>query len=155
MPIERSLIDPTVKIHHESMVNIYDSVIKAETAIAAFVEIGGASIGRRCKIQAFAFIPPGTVILDDVFIGPHVCFTNVKYPRAYNDQRSRIKHGGIHIGNGVTIGANATILPGIRIGDNAVIGAGAVVTKDVQHGEVVTGNPARHMKSIGDEWKEV
>jgi acetyltransferase-like isoleucine patch superfamily enzyme len=51
-----------------------------------------------------------------------------------------------HIGNHVSIGSNATILP-IRICDNVVIGAGAVVTKDITEGGVYVGNPARRVEN--------
>ena len=153
MPIERSIIDPSVKIHHKDLVNIYDSSIASDTTVASFVEIGGSRIGKRCKIQAFAFIPPGTRIMDDVFIGPHVCFTNVKYPRAFNDRKAEFREGSIDVGNGATIGANSTILPGVKIGVGAIIGAGSVVTHDVESGSIVCGNPAKHLKYIGDEWK--
>ena len=77
------------------------------TKIAAFVEIGrGVKIGKNCKIQAFSFIPPGVEIEDNVFIGPHVCFTNDKYPPSKNWEKTIIK-------SGARIGANSTILPGI------------------------------------------
>jgi acetyltransferase-like isoleucine patch superfamily enzyme len=46
------------------------------------------------------------------------------------------------IGNNVSIGSNATILP-VNICDNVVIGAGAVVTKDINEKGVYFGNPAR------------
>lgn len=42
-------------------------------------------LGDLCKVEAFAFLPPGVVLEDKVFIGPHVCFTNDRYPRAVWD----------------------------------------------------------------------
>ena len=51
------------------------------------------------------------------------------------------------IGNNVSIGSNATILP-IEICDNVVIGAGAVVTKNIVESGVYVGNPAKKMKEI-------
>ena len=153
MAIDRSIIHPSVKIHHKDLVNIYDAIVDENTSIASFVEIGGSRIGKRCKIQAFAFIPNGTWIMDDVFIGPHACFCNVKYPRAFNDRKHEFRKGSVDVGNGVTIGANATILPGIKIGSGAVVGAGSVVTKDVEAGSIVYGNPAVHTGYIGDTWQ--
>ena len=47
------------------------------------------------------------------------------------------------IGNGVMIGANASILGNIRIGDNAKIGAGSVVVSDVPSSITVVGVPAK------------
>ncbi len=46
------------------------------------------------------------------------------------------------IGDNVSIGSNATILP-IEICDNVVIGAGAVVTKNIIEAGTYAGNPAR------------
>jgi len=50
------------------------------------------------------------------------------------------------IGNDVTIGANAIILPGVKIGDGAIIGAGAVVTRDIPPFAIVAGAPARILR---------
>jgi len=135
-----------VKIHQPDLVNIYDSNIGAGTTIGAFTEIGGATIGIDCKIQAHVFIPPGTEIGDSVFIGPGVRFCNVKKP---NPCQKAACYNGVIVGFGVSIGAGAIILPGVSIGVDAIIGAGAVVTKDVGPWETVVGNPARKIK--GDE----
>ena len=134
-----------VHIYSAHLVNLYGCKIGDGCNIGSFVEIGrGVIIGNNCKIQAFAFIPPGVIIEDEVFIGPHVCFTNDKNPRAIGEwklDKTLVKRG-------VSIGANCTILPGITIGENAVIGAGSVVTKDVPAGALVYGNPAT-IKDIG------
>src|SRR3990167_26061 len=107
------------------------------TKIAAFVEIGkGVTIGERCKIEAFVFIPPGVTIEDDVFIGPHVCFTNDRNPPSGNWSATLVKKGA-------RIGANSSILAGVTIGDGALIGMGSVVLKDVPAGECWVGNPAK------------
>ena len=107
--------------------------------IGAFVEIGDAVIiGDNCTIGAYTFIPPGITIRDDVFVGPHVVFTNDKYPPSDNWEYTVVHEGA-------SIGANATILPGIIIGKGAVIGAGAVVTKDIPPGETWVGNPAKRI----------
>ena len=107
--------------------------------IGAYVEIGDSVIiGDNCIIGAFAFIPPGVTLEDDIFIGPHVVFTNDKYPPSDNWEYTLVKEGA-------SIGANVTILPGITIGKDATIGAGAVVTKNVPDGEMWIGNPARRI----------
>tara|TARA_B100000579_G_C22332053_1_gene620993 strand:- start:233 stop:454 length:222 start_codon:yes stop_codon:yes gene_type:complete len=48
------------------------------------------------------------------------------------------------IGNRVSIGTNATIMP-VKICDDVVIGAGSVVTKDITEPGTYAGNPARRM----------
>ena len=128
-------------IWHKEKSNIYgDSQIGHDCNIGALVEIrGDVVIGNDCKIQAFVFIPEGIRIGNNVFIGPHVCFTNDKYPTATGDweQLQTI------VEDDVNIGANATILPGITLGKGCTIGAGSVVTKDVPAGCTVVGNPAK------------
>jgi len=140
MPIERTKLGKSVKIWHSELVNIYDSEIGDNTKIAAFVEIGGAKIGRDCKIEAHILIPPGVTIGNSVFIGPHVCFTNDKFPRA-NNKNWELKK--TLVGDGVSIGANCTILPGIVIGDNAIIGAGSIVCENVPASTVMYGSKAK------------
>jgi len=121
-------------------VNLYGCKVGRGCKIAAFAEIQrGVVIGDRCKIEAFAFIPSGVTVEDEVFIGPHVCFTNDKVPRAVGDW-SIVP---TVVRKGASIGANATVLCGVTIGENAIVGAGAVVTKDVPPGSVVTGCPAK------------
>jgi acetyltransferase-like isoleucine patch superfamily enzyme len=153
MPIERTVLGKAefidsdltpellkicnVAVWHPELVNIYDSVIGEGTKIACFVEIGGATIGKDCKIEAFAFIPPGTIIEDHVFIGPHVTICNDKYP---NLLQKDWQPKPVVIKRGARVGANATILPGVTIGEEALIGAGAVVTHDVPAKGVVYGH---------------
>ena len=121
-----------------------DYRIGDDCTIGRFVEIGdGVVIGNRCKVEAFAFIPPGVVIEDEVFVGPHACFTNDKRPHA-TGQWKKVK---TLVRRGASIGANATILCGVTIGEGAMVGAGAVVTRDVPAGATVAGNPAWTRKS--------
>jgi len=98
-------------------------------------------IGNNCKIQNFATIYQGVKIGNDVFVGPHVCFTNDVYPRAYIWNEERLVDTIVK--DGASIGANATIIAGLSIGKFALIGAGAVVTKDVPDYGLVIGNPAK------------
>ena len=51
----------------------------------------------------------------------------------------------------VWIAAGATIIGGVTVGENSVVAAGSVVTKDVPPNTLVGGNPARVIRSIGDE----
>ncbi len=104
-------------------------------------------IGKLCKIQNHASIFQGVTLEDGVFVGPHVCFTNDKVPRAINPNGTRKSPGDWTLSptlvkHGASIGANATLMCGITIGRWAMIGAGAVVTRDVPDHGLVVGNPA-------------
>jgi len=130
-----------------------------DTRIWAFVHVmKNAVIGRGCNIGDHVFIESNVHLGDDVtvkngvsiwehvhisnhvFIGPNVTLTNDRFPR--NPHQS-YRAEEIWIEEGVTIGANATILSGVRIGRFAFIGAGAVVTRAVPPHGLVYGNPAR------------
>lgn len=109
-------------------------------SIHSHVWIGDeVEIGDECKIQAYVFIPNGLHIGSRVFVGPRVTFTNDKNPSV----KPGWKMSHTFIGDDVSIGAAATILPGVRIGHGAMIGAGALVTKDVPAGETWIGVPAK------------
>lgn len=139
-----------------NFVNIYGCEIGDNTKIGSYVEIREeVKIGKTCKIQAFAFIPQGVVIEDEVFIGPHACFVNDKYPRA--TVKGKLKEKGKDwvaektvVKKGASIGANAIILGGVTIGENSIIGAGSVVTKDIPPNVIATGNPAKVISKIKD-----
>lgn len=143
-----------VVVFHPDLVNLYGCEIGAGTKIGAFVEIRKTvRIGRNVKIQAFVFIPEGVTIEDGVFLGPHVCFTNDKFPRAVNPDGTLQEATDWHqvptlVRRGASIGANATILCGVTIGEYAMVGAGAVVTRDVPPRTLVVGVPARAVREL-------
>jgi UDP-2-acetamido-3-amino-2,3-dideoxy-glucuronate N-acetyltransferase len=145
-----------VVVYHPHLVNLYGCEIGDGCKIGAFVEIRRtAKIGRNVKIQAFAFIPEGITLEDGVFVGPHVCFTNDKHPRAVNADGSLMSGSDWEIvptlvKEGASIGANATILCGITIGEHALVGAGSVVTRDVPPFALVVGAPARIVGKVRD-----
>jgi acetyltransferase-like isoleucine patch superfamily enzyme len=97
-------------------------------------------VGDNCKIQNGATLYDGVTLEDEVFVGPHVVFTNDLYPRAHPDDWTIVP---TLVKKGASLGANATILCGITIGSYAVVGAGAVVTRDVPDHALILGNPAR------------
>ncbi len=103
----------------------------------------GVKMGNNVKIQNNVSVYAGVECADDVFLGPSMVFTNVTNPRsAVNRQGAYTK---TKVGQGATIGANATIVCGHDIGEYAFIGAGAVVTKDVPAYALMVGNPAKQI----------
>lgn len=102
-------------------------------------------IGDFCKIQNGVSIYDGVIISNKVFIGPHVCFTNDKVPRAFNKKWKITK---TVINEGASIGANSTIICGITVGKYSMIAAGSVVTKSVNAFALVAGNPAVEIAKV-------
>ena len=100
-------------------------------------------LGAGCKVQNNVSLYLGVECDDDVFLGPSCVFTNVINPRSAVNRRGQ--YARTHLGKGVSIGANATIICGHDIGDFAFIGAGAVVTKTIEAYALVVGNPAKHI----------
>lgn len=98
-------------------------------------------LGNNVKIQNNVSVYTGVICGDDVFLGPSCVFTNVTNPRSAVNRKNQ--YAKTHVGNGASIGANATIVCGHDIGEYAFIGAGAVVTKNVPAYALVIGNPAR------------
>ncbi|MEY4572356.1 MAG: hypothetical protein RLZ10_1589 [Bacteroidota bacterium] len=105
-------------------------------------------LGRNVKVQNNVSIYTGVVCDDDVFLGPSMVFTNVANPRSAVNRRNQ--YAKTHLGKGVTIGANATIVCGNDINEFAFIGAGAVVTKMVPAFALLVGNPAKQIGWVGE-----
>ena len=124
-------------------VNLYGCSIGNNTFIGPFVEIQkDVKIGNNCKIQSHAFICELVELGNDCFVGHGVVFINDLFANggpAMGDKRLWKK---TRVGNNVSIGSNATILP-VEICDNVVIGAGAVVTRNINVAGVYIGNPAK------------
>lgn len=140
MPVKEDVvIGEGTKIWYPELSNLYGCRIGKNCNIGSHVMIADTAIGDDCKIQSFTFIPKGVIIGDRVFVGPSVTFCNDKYPKIVNDWKLLTTV----VGDDVSIGAGAVILPGIRIGEGAMVGAGAVVTRSVPASVVVVGNPAR------------
>lgn len=129
-------------------VNLYGCSIDSNCFIGPFVEIqNNVSIGKRTKVQSHTFICSLTTIGDDCFIGHGVMFINDIFSTGGPAMGDRSKWKPTHIGNRVSIGSNATILP-VSICDGVVIGAGAVVTKDIARPGIYAGNPAKLIRTL-------
>lgn len=128
-------------------VNLYGCKIGDDCFIGPFVEIQkDVTIGNKTRIQSHSFICELVSIGKNCFIGHGVMFINDTFSTGGPANGDRRLWKKTTIGNNVSIGSNATILP-VRICDNTVIGAGAVVTKDIERPGIYAGNPARFLKS--------
>lgn len=144
-----------MKVHHSAVVERgailgdrcriwHDVHIREGASLGENVSVGKGAyidvdviIGDGTKIQNYACIYRGVELAEEVFIGPHACFTNDREPRAVGQWEVV----PTKVCQGASIGANATVVCGVIIGRHAMIGAGTVVTHDVpNHGKVV-GNP--------------
>ena len=154
--IENVKLGKNVKIYHKELVNLYGCIIDDNTKIGSFVEVQkNVKIGKNCKIETFAFIPEGVTLEDEVFVGPHACFTNDKLPRATtikgdlkNEEDWKVSK--TFVKKRASIGANTTVMCGITIGENSMIGAGSVVIKNVPKDSIVVGNPAKVIGKVKD-----
>lgn len=129
--------------------NLYGCRIGDDTFVGPFVEIQrGAVVGRRCRVQSHSFICELVEIGDDCFIGHGVMFINDLFRDGGPAGGDAAKWRPTRIGQRVSIGSNATILP-VTIADGVVIGAGAVVTRDISVRGIYAGNPARLLRKLG------
>ena len=129
-------------------VNIYGCSIGDDVFIGPFVEIQkDVKIGERCKIQSHTFICELVTIGNDCFVGHGVMFVNDTFSIGGPARGNKALWKSTRIGNNVSIGSNATILP-IEICNDVVIGAGAVVTKNITEPGIYAGNPAKKMRNI-------
>ena len=125
--------------------NLYGCEIGDDCFIGPFTEIQKtARIGARTRVQSHAFICEMVSIGEDCFIGHGAMFINDTFSIGGPARGQKEIWRATNIGNRVSIGSNATILP-VRICDDVVIGAGAVVTKDITVSGTYAGNPARKL----------
>ncbi|MGY4237931.1 acetyltransferase-like isoleucine patch superfamily enzyme [Bradyrhizobium sp. USDA 4449] len=125
--------------------NLYGCVIGDGCFIGPFTEIQkDVAIGAHTRVQSHAFICELVTIGDDCFVGHGVMFVNDTFATGGPARGRKELWRTTVIGDRVSIGSNATILP-VRIASDVVIGAGAVVTKDITEPGTYAGNPARRM----------
>ena len=127
--------------------NLYECELGEGVFVGPFVEIqSNVKIGKRSRIQSHSFICSLVDIGEDCFIGHGVMFINDLFregkpagtPKGWQETK---------IGNRVSIGSNATILP-VDICDDVVIGAGSVVTKNIVQKGIYAGNPAQFIREL-------
>jgi acetyltransferase-like isoleucine patch superfamily enzyme len=129
-------------------VNLYGCEIGDDTFIGPFVEIQRtAKVGQRCRVQSHSFICEMVEIGDDCVIAHGVMFVNDPFRIGGPARGRKDLWKPTRIGNKVSIGSNATIMP-VSICDGVVVGAGAVVTKDINEPGIYAGNPARKLRGL-------
>ena len=128
--------------------NIYGCEIGDNTFIGPFVEIQkDVKIGKNCKVQSHSFICELVTIGDNTVIAHGVMFINDLFANGGPANGDKNLWKSTTIGNNVSIGSNATILP-VSICDNVVIGSGSVVTKNITEAGIYVGNPAKKIRGI-------
>ena len=129
-------------------VNLYGCTIGEDSFVGPFVEVQrDVTIGARCRIQSHSFVCELVTLGDDCVIAHGVMFINDLFASGGPARGEKHAWRSTRIGNRVSIGSNATILP-VSICDDVVIGAGAVVTRDITAPGVYAGNPARKLRSL-------
>jgi len=126
--------------------NIYECTLGDGVFVGPFCEVQkGVVIGARTRVQSHSFICELVTIGDDCFVGHGVMFVNDRFASGGPARGDTTKWESTMIGDRVSIGSNATIMP-VTICDDVVIGAGAVVTKSITEPGIYAGNPARLLR---------
>lgn len=130
----------------DDFVTGHRALVREDTTIGDSVIVGtdtvidgATTLGSGVSLQTGVYIPRNTEVGDNVFIGPKAVLTNDPYP-----VRRDVDLVGPVIEDGVSIGANATLLPDVTVGEGAFVAAGSVVTRDVPPDTLAVGTPADH-----------
>ena len=156
------------RIWHQAQIR--EGVVLGENCIVGkgvYIDFG-VTVGNNVKIQNGAMLYHGLAIEDGVFVGPQVCLTNDRNPRAITSD-GLLKAaddwtvGCTTVRYGASLGAGAIVLPNVVIGRFAMVAAGALVTKNVPDHTLVLGMPARtvgyvcrcglRLQPSGDSWQ--
>lgn len=126
--------------------NLYECSLADGVFVGPFCEVQkGVEIGKRTRIQSHSFICELVTIGADCFIGHGVMFVNDRFASGGPARGDTTKWESTTIGDRVSIGSNATVMP-VTICDDVVIGAGSVVTKSIVEPGIYAGNPARLLR---------
>lgn len=126
--------------------NLYGCELGDGVFVGPFCEIQRkVTIGKRTRVQSHSFICELVTIGEDCFIGHGVMFINDTFSKGGPASGDQSLWRETFIGDRVSIGSNATVLP-VQICNDVVIGAGAVVTKNITEPGTYVGNPAKKIK---------
>lgn len=150
---EGATIGEGTKIWHYSHI-CSQAVIGKNCNIGQNVFIAdNAVIGDNCKVQNNVSIYSGVKAGNHVFFGPSCVLTNDINPRGMYGKNG--KYIETILEDGVTLGANCTIVCGNTIGKHSLIGAGAVICKDVEPYDIMVGNPGRKIGKIDEKGNNI
>ena len=156
---ETAIIDKGAKIGDNSKIWHWTHICSTATiglnaTLGQNVFIGNNTIiGNNCKIQNNVSVFEGVHLMDDVFCGPSMVFTNVLNPRSAIERKEEFR--STLVKKGATLGANSTIICGVTLGAYCFIGAGAVVTKDVEPYALMAGVPAKKIGWMNEKGERV
>ncbi|HYB22650.1 MAG TPA: DapH/DapD/GlmU-related protein [Solirubrobacteraceae bacterium] len=129
------------------------TVIREGTRIGAGSVLGrncgtspGVRVGERVRIQATGGLAVGTIVEDDVFIGPSVFTLSDGTVAPGDDTDGRIQ--AVTLRRASRIGGGVTLMPGVCVGEEAMVAAGSLVTHDVAAHTLVMGRPARFVREL-------
>ena len=108
----------------------------------------GVQIGSRASVQARCYLSAGTIVEDDVFIGPGVTLAN---DNTMDRHPADMELQGPLLRRACRIGAGVVVCPALEIGEEAFVAAGAVVVADVAPRSVIMGVPGRSVREVPDE----
>lgn len=129
--------------------NLYGCTLGDGVFIGPFCEVQkDVAIGARTRVQSHSFVCELVSIGEDCFVGHGVMFVNDRFAGGGPARGDTSKWESTTVGNRVSIGSNATIMP-VAICDDVVIGAGSVVTKTITEPGIYAGNPARLLRRHG------
>ncbi|MEM2904250.1 MAG: DapH/DapD/GlmU-related protein [Candidatus Bathyarchaeia archaeon] len=127
---EEVVFEDGVETGHHVLIREKSSIGEGSRVGTSTIVDGNVTIGAHVNIQSSCYLPPGSVVDEDVFLGPCVALLNDRFPPSKRLLGVRIRRGAI-------IGARAVLMPGVTVGENSVVAAGALVTEDVPPNTVV------------------
>ncbi len=153
---EKAHTDDSVTIGSGCRVWQFASIVRGtvlgdECSVAPGAVLDGPVFGDRCVININVAMGPGFWIGNDCHIGPGVVLCNDAFPLAVKEGfKPELFDGSrwaVILEDGVSIGANAVILPGVRVGAGAMVAGGAVCCCDVPAGHLyVSKNDIRPLR---------